>query len=127
MPRSKSFASMTVDQLLELRESLDKFLGEKRQQLERSLQELGRITGLSSRGGGRGKRGPRGPHPAKGKKVAPKYRNPDDPSQTWAGRGAQPRWLKAHLTAGRNIEDFAISGGKGGKRRGRKSKARAAS
>lgn len=25
---------------------------------------------------------------------APKYRNPDDPTQTWAGRGKRPGWLK---------------------------------
>jgi DNA-binding protein H-NS len=29
--------------------------------------------------------------------VAPKYRNPDQPSETWAGRGKQPRWLAAQL------------------------------
>jgi hypothetical protein len=33
MPRQKSFASMKVDELLELRNSLDKYLGEKREQL----------------------------------------------------------------------------------------------
>jgi DNA-binding protein H-NS len=30
-------------------------------------------------------------------KVAPKYRNPADPSQTWSGRGRQPRWFNAAL------------------------------
>ena len=25
--------------------------------------------------------------------VVPKYRNPDRPSETWAGRGKKPRWL----------------------------------
>ena len=30
-------------------------------------------------------------------KVAPKYRNPADPSQAWSGRGRQPRWFKAAL------------------------------
>src|SRR5690242_6784701 len=30
-----------------------------------------------------------------GKKVAPKYRNPANPSQTWAARGQQPKWLAA--------------------------------
>jgi DNA-binding protein H-NS len=29
--------------------------------------------------------------------VAPKYRNPVDHSQTWSGRGRQPRWFKAAL------------------------------
>ena len=38
--------------------------------------------------------------------VFPKYRNPDQPSETWAGRGKQPRWLVAQLRLGRRIEDF---------------------
>jgi DNA-binding protein H-NS len=40
--------------------------------------------------------------------VAPKFRNPDQPSQTWAGRGKQPRWLAAHLSSGKRIDDFRI-------------------
>ena len=40
--------------------------------------------------------------------VAPKFRNPDQPSQTWAGRGKQPRWLSAHLSSGKRIDDFRI-------------------
>lgn len=41
-------------------------------------------------------------------KAAPKYRNPNDPSQTWAGRGRKPSWLEAELKQGANLEDFAI-------------------
>ena len=40
--------------------------------------------------------------------VPPKYRNPDQPSETWAGRGKQPRWLVAQLRSGKRIEDFTI-------------------
>jgi len=40
--------------------------------------------------------------------VTPKFRNPDQPSQTWAGRGKQPRWLTAHLSSGKRIDDFRI-------------------
>lgn len=32
--------------------------------------------------------------PEKVAKVAPKYRNPNDPSQTWTGRGKPPLWIK---------------------------------
>ena len=44
----------------------------------------------------------------KGAKVAPKYRNPADPAQTWAGRGMPPKWLAAELARGRKLEDFLI-------------------
>ncbi|MFD0739072.1 H-NS family nucleoid-associated regulatory protein [Lysobacter koreensis] len=41
-------------------------------------------------------------------KVAPKYRNPDNAGETWAGRGKQPRWLAAHTGAGRALDEFLI-------------------
>lgn len=40
--------------------------------------------------------------------VPPQYRNPDQPSETWAGRGKRPRWLIAKLQAGKRIDDFRI-------------------
>ena len=44
----------------------------------------------------------------KGRKVAAKYANPDDPSETWTGRGRKPRWLSAKLKDGDKIEKFLI-------------------
>ena len=41
-------------------------------------------------------------------KVAPKYRNPNDPEQTWSGRGRAPGWMAAHLDAGGQKDDLAI-------------------
>ena len=41
-------------------------------------------------------------------KVEPKYRNPANPAQTWAGRGQQPKWLAAETAKGRKLEDFLI-------------------
>ncbi|PWE29273.1 DNA-binding protein [Maritimibacter sp. 55A14] len=41
-------------------------------------------------------------------KRPPKYRNPENPKQTWTGRGRKPDWLKAELAKGRNPEEFAI-------------------
>jgi len=49
---------------------------------------------------------------ALGGKVAPKYRNPENPSETWAGRGLKPRWLAAALKSGKKLEHFAIAGSK---------------
>lgn len=45
---------------------------------------------------------------AKGSKVAPKYRNPDNPTETWSGRGVHPRWMSAAIAKGRKPEDFLI-------------------
>jgi len=35
-----------------------------------------------------------------GKKVAPKYRNPANPEQTWTGRGVSPSWVQSLKAAG---------------------------
>jgi hypothetical protein len=34
------------------------------------------------------------------------YRNPERPSETWAGRGKKPRWLAAHLKSGKRSTTF---------------------
>jgi DNA-binding protein H-NS len=88
---------MDVEALLTLRGEIDKRLGEKRSELEKQLSRLGAEGGASSRG----RRST-----MKGRKVPPKYRGPG--GETWAGRGARPRWLAALLKQGRKIDDFAI-------------------
>jgi DNA-binding protein H-NS len=40
--------------------------------------------------------------------VFPKFRNPEQPSETWTGRGRKPRWLTAQLKSGKQIDDFRI-------------------
>ena len=41
-------------------------------------------------------------------RTAARYRNPDNPSQTWSGRGRQPGWFKEGVASGRPASDFAI-------------------
>jgi DNA-binding protein H-NS len=99
--------SMSIDALVGLRGKIDAVLGtkvaEERRSLESELVKLSRVE----MGGGRSKaafgRGVRG-------KVAPKYRNPENPSETWAGRGLKPRWLAAALKSGKKLDDFVIGG-----------------
>lgn len=44
----------------------------------------------------------------RGGKVAPKYRNPNDPEQTWTGRGMKPRWLQGLMDQGHDQTEFQI-------------------
>ena len=44
----------------------------------------------------------------KGNKVAPKYRNPNDNSQTWTGRGVAPKWMQALVNAGHDKSEYLI-------------------
>jgi DNA-binding protein H-NS len=95
--------SMDVEALLSLRADIDKRLDEKRSELEQQLSRLGsESNGRAARAWGSGRRSS-----MKGRKVAPKFRGPG--GETWAGRGARPRWLAALLKQGHKLEEFAIS------------------
>lgn len=75
---------------------------ERRRELETELSKLARFGGAGKAvKSGRG--GPKAP-------VAPKYRNPENPAETWAGRGLTPRWLAAAIKSGKKLDDFLISG-----------------
>ena len=41
-------------------------------------------------------------------RVAAKYVNPGDTTQTWTGRGRKPRWLEAELKEGMSLHDFLV-------------------
>src|SRR5262245_36464843 len=91
-----SLSSMSVEALLKLRDDVGKVLSQKAVQLEEQLSKLGREvgSGTASRGSA-----------MKGRKVPAKYR--DKEGNTWAGRGAQPVWLREKLKAGAKLEDFS--------------------
>jgi DNA-binding protein H-NS len=92
-----NLASMSVDALLKLREDIGNVLSRRADDLENQLSRLGGEIGSQ-------KRGRRSS--LKGKKAAIKYR--DRSGNTWAGRGAQPIWLREKLKAGAKLEDFAV-------------------
>jgi DNA-binding protein H-NS len=99
--------SMSVAKLQDLKSKVEAAIAEKirtrRQELEAELSKLTSHVGGGRRGRPAGRGGRRG-------SVAPKYRNPDNPAETWAGRGLRPRWLVAALKGGKKMEDFAIGG-----------------
>ncbi|SMO84785.1 H-NS family nucleoid-associated regulatory protein [Paracoccus laeviglucosivorans] len=40
--------------------------------------------------------------------VAPKYAHPENPEQTWTGRGRKPLWIQEALDSGKSLDDLAI-------------------
>jgi DNA-binding protein H-NS len=97
-----NLAGLDFQGLMDLRSQVDEALTGYRSTLERQLEALGSSVALL---GGKVARGMRGSK-LKGMKVAPKYRGPD--GDTWAGRGATPRWLKAAIKEGGKLEDFPL-------------------
>ena len=98
--------SMSLDKLVTLKTQVEAALSakvaEQRRMVEAGLSKLGRFQGgaRTKVAFGRGAWG----------KAAPKYRNPENPVETWAGRGLKPRWLTAAIKSGKNLDDFLIAG-----------------
>ncbi len=96
----RDFESMSVDELWSLHMSvalvLTRKISDEKARLDERLSQLGGSVLL---------------HPdRKTTRTAliPKYRNPAQPSETWAGRGRHPRWLIAQLRSGRQLDEFRI-------------------
>ena len=100
--------TMSVAKLQDLKSQVEAAIStkvsERRHELESELSKLGRFQDGAGRGkSALGRAGARGP-------VAPKYRNPENPAETWAGRGLKPKWLAAAIKAGKKQDDFLIAG-----------------
>jgi DNA-binding protein H-NS len=73
---------------------------ERHAEIEKQLERIGLLHGET------GDRR-RGRSALRGRKVEPKYRGPQ--GETWAGRGAKPRWLVAAMKdSGKKLTDFLI-------------------
>lgn len=100
--KKQNSAGLDFQGLMDLREEVEDALSGYRSTLEKQLEALGSSVASF---GGKVARGMRG-STLRGTKVAPKYRSPD--GDTWAGRGATPRWLVAAIKEGKKLEDFLI-------------------
>src|SRR5215468_2754109 len=109
-----NLSEMSVEALMDLRKRVDQMLFERRAEIEKQLERVDRaIAVVGGRGGQRGSA-------LKGRKVPPKYRGPS--GETWAGRGARPRWLVAAIKGGKKLDDFLIDKSARKTRRKRRSK-----
>lgn len=101
--KDSELAKMPLDDLWRLHDQIIQLLDGKLQRETQKLQH--RLDELGRRFGGAPSDIPqRRPYP----KVEPKFRNPSDPSETWSGRGKQPRWVIELLMAGRDLDEFRI-------------------
>jgi DNA-binding protein H-NS len=100
--KNGQLGKMSVKDLRALRDRVDQAITERereeRAELKTKMAALASKAGFSvgELFGGKGKA--RGP-------VAVKYRNPQDASQTWTGRGRRPLWI---AKAGGDVERFRV-------------------
>ena len=100
--------SLDIEELKDLRKTVDRAISShetrKRQEAisaaEQAAREHGfKLTDLLGNGkAGRGRKSDAG---------TAKYANPDNPEQTWSGRGRRPQWISEALESGRTLEDLA--------------------
>jgi DNA-binding protein H-NS len=110
--RKLELESMSVDDLWSLHEKISGILSARitseKQQLEKRLAVLNRGRNAIGSGDSAEALATHDKVRRKYPRVFPKYRNPAMPSETWSGRGKQPRWLVAAIKSGRKVDDFRI-------------------
>jgi DNA-binding protein H-NS len=106
MAKLNGLDRMTYSELADLRTQVDRAMVDRqnsdRAALRNKMADMAKAHGLSIEElFGKGRKG-------KGS-VAPKYRDPKNPQNTWSGRGRMPRWLTAATKGGKaKKEDFLI-------------------
>jgi DNA-binding protein H-NS len=105
--------SMSDEELQALRERVNGMLDERVRNRFAEYQRIARDAGyevtLTKIGEeGRRRRGRMSGRDDRRSEIAPKYRNPENPSETWSGRGREPKWLQHQIAAGKSKEDFLI-------------------
>lgn len=109
MSRITGLEKMSYKDLLNLKERVSAAIvarqASEKMELKRKVEEMMHQSGfeVAELFGGRGAGGRKS-----GGKVAAKYRNPKDHSQTWTGRGRKPRWIADALAKGQKIDNFLI-------------------
>jgi len=115
MARTKKLSLLSVESLFKLRDDVAAALDQKAEAIKKQLRSLGEdyaeVGRIAIYGRKRGSS-------LKGRKAPIKYR--DKSGNTWAGRGAQPRWLTAAIKAGAKRDDFLVD--KSASRKKRRSK-----
>jgi DNA-binding protein H-NS len=113
MKSKLNLSSLSIDDLWTLHEEVGILLSERIDAEKRELEE--RLAKLNRRLPSETRINPADLQVTERRKVRrkyppvlPKFQNPSDPSETWAGRGKQPRWLVSQLKAGKKMNDFLI-------------------
>jgi DNA-binding protein H-NS len=123
MGKKLNLDAMSIDDMWQLHEEVSQQLSvrltSEKRELERRLAQLRREKEIPQADSG-DKSADATRQRRKYPRVFPKYRNPSEPSETWSGRGKQPRWLTAALKTGHTIEEFVIGNAESSKSNSRR-------
>ena len=106
---SEAFGAMDLEALKEMRKTVDRAISSyetrKRKDALSALEQAAKEHGfklsdlVADQKPGKGKRSVEA-----GAESA--YVNPENPAETWSGRGRRPRWVNDAFAAGRTLEDL---------------------
>jgi DNA-binding protein H-NS len=103
---SNQLKSKSTDELFDLYQEVQLMLADKLQAEMANIEE--RLRRIKSVGGVVTTERLRRPYPP----VLPKYKNPNNPTELWSGRGKQPLWVREQLEAGEKLDQFLIAVGR---------------
>ncbi|SEW28414.1 DNA-binding protein H-NS [Cognatiyoonia koreensis] len=110
---SIDLSAMSRKELTKLRDNIDKALESLKKKELKAAREaaekaaaahgfsLAELTGAGKKYGRKKSSGPKTKAPAK-------FKNPNDPSQTWTGKGRQPQWFKDAMASGATPDSLAV-------------------
>ena len=104
--KKPDLSKFSLDELKALSKDVDRAIADfqkrKRSEAMKEIQAVAKKHGLSVEDivGGKAK-GRKSKSPAK-------YRNPNDASQEWSGRGRQPVWFKEAIASGKTPESLEL-------------------
>ena len=106
---SETFEAMDLDALKEMRKNVDRAISSyetrKRKDALSALEQAAKDHGfrlsdlVADQKPGKARRSVEAG-------AAAAYVNPENPDETWSGRGRRPRWVNDALTAGRALDDL---------------------
>lgn len=106
MARKVEVGKLTLEELKKLRKEIDSTIAgyaeRRRADAMKAIEAVAKEHGMSIDEivGSKGRK--------RKMKTAAKYANPENPSQTWSGRGRQPAWFKTAIESGISPESMAI-------------------
>lgn len=103
---------MSIEELRKTRREIDKaisgFEARQRKAAKAAAEEAAQQYGYTVAQLVSGRAGRSSPAATAAEPAAAKYANPDNPNETWSGRGRRPQWVKTILDAGGALEDLTI-------------------
>ena len=94
-----------IGETLKKRQEIDRH--EAREKMQKMAEDMGFMSVIEMLGIEAG----RNPKRKNGKRTPAriKYQNPDNPAETWTGKGRVPKWMQPLIEGGKVKEDFLVA------------------